>query len=134
MSRNRLHHKQKKDSIVRVNKDKSMLFGKTNKIDDLLVSYIRKKDSVQLLSHVRLFTCLTLHPVHHQLPELAQTQAHQIGGAIEPSQPLLFHFPPAFDFSQHQGLFRESVLHIMAWGQSIGASASASVLPTNIQD
>ena len=47
MSRNWLHHKQWKDSIVRVNKDKSMLFGKTNKIDDLLVSYIRKKDSVQ---------------------------------------------------------------------------------------
>ena len=47
MNRNWLHHKQKKDSIVRVNKDKSMLFGKTNKIDDLLVRYIRKKDSVQ---------------------------------------------------------------------------------------
>ena len=53
MSRNRLHRKQKKDSIVRVNKDKSMLFGKTNKIDDLLVSYIRKKDSVQ-------FSCLVM--------------------------------------------------------------------------
>ena len=44
-------------------------------------------------------------PVHHQLPELAQTHAHRIGDAIQPSHPLLFPFPPALNLSQHQGLF-----------------------------
>ena len=28
-------------------------------------------------------------PVHHQLPELAQTYVHQVGDAIQPSHPLL---------------------------------------------
>ena len=42
--------------------------------------------------------------------------------------PLLL-FPP-FNLSQHQGLFQFST----SGGQSIGVSASASVLPLNIQD
>ena len=28
-------------------------------------------------------------PAHHQLPELAETHVHQVGGAIQPSHPLL---------------------------------------------
>ena len=43
-------------------------------------------------------------PVHHQLPELAQTHGHQVGDAIQPSYPLLSLSPPAFILSQHQGL------------------------------
>ena len=31
-------------------------------------------------------------PVHHQLPELAQTHVHRIGDAIQPSHPLLSPF------------------------------------------
>ena len=45
-------------------------------------------------------------PVHHQLPELAQTHVHQIGDAIQPSHPLLSPSPPASNLSQHQGLFQ----------------------------
>ena len=45
-------------------------------------------------------------PVHHQLPELAQTHAHQVGDAIQPSHPLLSPSPPAFNFSQDQGFFK----------------------------
>ena len=45
-------------------------------------------------------------PVHHQLPELTQTHVHCIGNAIEPSHPLLSPSPPAFNLSQHQGLFQ----------------------------
>ena len=46
-------------------------------------------------------------PVHHQLPEPTQTDVHWVGDAIQPSHPLLSHFPPAFNLSQqHQGLFR----------------------------
>ena len=40
--------------------------------------------------------------------------------------------PFAFSLSQHQGLFNELALHI--GGQRIGTSASALVLPMNIQD
>ena len=45
-------------------------------------------------------------PVHHPLLELAQTHVHRVGDAIEPSHPLLSPSPPAFNLSQHQGLFQ----------------------------
>ena len=45
-------------------------------------------------------------PVHHQLPELAQTHVHWVGDAIQPSHPLSLPSPPAFSLSQHQGLFK----------------------------
>ena len=45
-------------------------------------------------------------PVHHQLLELAQTRVHQVGDAIQPSHPLSSPSPPAFNLSQHQGLFQ----------------------------
>ena len=41
-------------------------------------------------------------PVHHQLPELAQTHVHGVADAIQPSHP---PSPPAFSLSQHQRLF-----------------------------
>ena len=72
-------------------------------------------------------------PVHHQLPELAQTHIHQIGVAIQPSHPLSSPFPPAFNLSQRQSIFPTSHL-FTSGGQSIRASASASVLPMNSQD
>ena len=61
-------------------------------------------------------SCLTLcdpmdcgtpeFPVHHQLLEHAQTQVHQVEDAIQPSCPLPSPSPPAFNLSQHQGLFQ----------------------------
>ena len=36
---------------------------------------------------------------------LTQTQVHRVGDAIQPSHPLLSLSPPAFNLSQHQGLF-----------------------------
>ena len=70
-------------------------------------------------------------PVHHQLPDLTQTHVHWVGYAIQPSHPLSSPSPPVFNLSQHQSLFK--------WvsssrGQSIWVSASASVLPIDIQD
>ena len=44
-------------------------------------------------------------PVHHQLPEFTQTHLHWVGDAIQPSHPLS-PSPPAFNLSQHQGLFK----------------------------
>ena len=43
-------------------------------------------------------------PVHHQIPELAQTHVHPVSDAIQPSHPLLSPPLPAFNLSQHQGL------------------------------
>ena len=54
-------------------------------------------------------------PVHHQLLELAQTHVHRGGDAIQPSHPLSSPSPPAFNLSQHQGLFQwVSSLHQVA--------------------
>ena len=54
-------------------------------------------------------------PVHHQLPELAQTHVHWVSDAIQPSHPLSSPSPPAFNLSQHQSLFKwVSSLHQVA--------------------
>ena len=45
-------------------------------------------------------------PVRQQLPELAQTHVHRVDDAIQPSHPLSSPSPPAFNLSQHQGLFQ----------------------------
>ena len=67
-------------------------------------------------------------PVHHQLPEPAQTHVHRVRDAIQPSHPLLSPSPPAFSLSWNQGLFqRDSPLHQVAkyW------SFSFSINPSN---
>ena len=54
-------------------------------------------------------------PVHHQLPESIQTHVHWVGDTIQPSHPLSSASPPAFNLSQHQGLFKwVSSLHQVA--------------------
>ena len=74
------------------------------------------------------------HPgllVHHQLPELAQTHVHGVGG---PSNHLILCYPLLLWAS----IFPSITVLPVRWlftsgGQSIRASASASVLPMNIQ-
>ena len=69
--------------------------------------------------------------VHHQRPGLTQTHVPRVGDAIQPSHPLSSLYPPAFNLSQHQGLFK--------WVSSsyqeakVLAKASVSVLPISIQ-
>ena len=71
-------------------------------------------------------------PVHHQLPEFTQTHVHWVGDAIQLSHPLSSPSPPAFNLSQHQGLFQwVSSSHQVA---RVGVSASISVLQMNTQD
>ena len=69
--------------------------------------------------------------VHHYLPEFAQTCAHWVSDAIQPSHPTspLLLLPSFFPAS---GSFSMSWL-FSSGGQSIGASASASALSMNIQ-
>ena len=71
-------------------------------------------------------------PVHHQLPEFTQIHVHWVGDAIQPSHPLSSPSPPTPNPSQHQSF---PMSQHFAWGgQSIGVSASASILPMNTQD
>ena len=70
-------------------------------------------------------------PVLHYLPELAQTHVHWVSDAIQPSHPLSSLSPLTLNLSQHQGIFQWVYT---SGGQSFGVSASASVLPMNIQE
>ena len=70
-------------------------------------------------------------PVSHYLLEFAQTHVRSVSDSIWPSCPLSPPSPPALSLSQHQSLFAVSQL-FTSGGQSIEASASASVLPVNI--
>ena len=73
-------------------------------------------------------------PVHHHLSEFPQTHVHWVIGAIQPSDSLSVPSPPAFNLSQHQGLF-QWVRWPKYWiFRCTGVSASASVLPMNIQN
>ena len=75
---------------------------------------VLSKGSVQFSSVTQL--CLTLCDpmdcgtpgflVYHQLPEFTQTHVHRVSDVIQPSHPLSSPSPPAFDLSQHQGLFQ----------------------------
>ena len=93
--------------------------------------------SVQSLSRVWLFVtpkdCSTQgFPVHHQLPEFTQTRPSSqwchptISSSVVLFSSCLQSFPASQSFPISQ-FFPSS-------GQTIGVSASASVLPMNIQD
>ena len=69
-------------------------------------------------------------PVHCLL-ELALTYVHWLGDAIQPSHPVSSPSPPAFNLSQNQSFPMSQFF--ASDGQSIGVSASVSVLPVNIQ-
>ena len=77
---------------------------------------MRSRQSVQSLRRVRLCDPMDGSmpglPVHHQLPELAQTHVRRVGDAIQPSHPL--SSPSlAFTLSRHQGLCHESALRMI---------------------
>ena len=65
-----------------------------------------------LFSHSVVSICdpmnssMTGFPVLYHLQELAETHVLSVGDAIQPSHPLLSPSPPAFNLSQHQGIFQ----------------------------
>ena len=68
-------------------------------------------------------------PVLYYAQEFAQTRVHWVGDAIQPSHPLLSPSPPAFNLSQHQGLFKwVSSSHQVA---KLMLSFSSSISPSN---
>ena len=71
-------------------------------------------------------------PIRHQLPEPAQTHVHQVSDAIQPT--ISSSVSPCSSCLQScpaSGAFPVSQF-FTSGGQSIGVSASASVLPMNI--
>ena len=97
-----------------------------------IISDMQKKFS-SVLSHIWLFATYMDgstpgFPVHHQLPELAPTQVHHptISSSVIPFSSCLQFFPASRSFPMSQ--------FFASGGQSIEASASAAVLPMNIQD
>ena len=90
----------------------------------IIVGYLNIPISIKNISvqfHSIIQSCLTLcdpmnHstpglPIHHQLPESTQTHVHRVGDAIQLSHPLLSPSPPAFNLSQHQGLFNRQKIN-----------------------
>ena len=67
-------------------------------------------------------------PVHHQLLEFTQTHVHRVGDAIQPSHPLSYPSPSAFNLSQHQVFSNESALR-MRWPKDW--SFSFHISPSN---
>ena len=122
-------------------------FLRQPEIIHLMTQGIQSAPGQSLFSDDELFSsvaqsCLTLCdamsrstpglPVHHHLREFTQTQVHRVGDAIQPSHPLssipfscLQSFPASGSFQISQ--------FFTSRGQSIGVSASASILPMNTQ-
>ena len=79
---------------------------------------LRQFSPVQSLSRVQLFAtpwtvaCQASRPsptpgvYSNSCLESTQTHVHRVGDAIQPSHPLSSPSPPAFNPSQHQGLFQ----------------------------
>ena len=73
---------------------------------------INRESSVQFSSQSCLNLCDPMDcstpglPVHHQLQEFTQTYVHWVSDAIQPSHPFSSTTLPAFNLSQHQGLFK----------------------------
>ena len=72
-------------------------------------------------------------PVHHQLPELTQTHVHRVGAANPTISFSVVPFSSCPQSFSALGSFLMSQL-FASGGQSTGVSASASILPVNIQD
>ena len=66
--------------------------------------------------------------VLHSLLEIAQTYVHWVSDAIQPSHPLSSPSPPAFNFSQNQGLFQWLRL-LIRWPKY--SSFSFNISPSN---
>ena len=104
----------------------------------LLKSHQIRPDQIRSVAQSCLTLCDPMNcsmpglPIHHHLPEFTHTHIHQFSDAIQPSHPLSSPSPPAFNPSQHQGLFQwVNSSHEVA--KVLEFSASASILPMNTQ-
>ena len=68
-------------------------------------------------------------PVHHQLPESAQTHVHRVSEAVQLSHPLSSPSPPAFDFFPGIRIFSSESVLLIRWPKDW--SFSFSISPSN---
>jgi len=100
--------------------------------------YLKLTQLSDQFSHSVVSDSLQPHelPVHHQLPELAQIHVHRVMDMTQCHPTISSSIIPYSSYLQSllaSGSFPMSQF-FASGGQSIGASASASVLPMNIQD
>ena len=100
-------------------------------LKNYLYYHILIKVVVQWLSHVWLFV-MPDFSILYCLPDFGQTHVHWVNDAIQPSHPLFPPFSSCFQSFPASGSFPINRL-FTSDGQIIGTSASASVLPMNIQ-
>ena len=86
-----------------------------------MISLLSNSVQFRSVTQLRLTLCNLMDckmpglPIQHQLLEFTQTHVHWVGDVIQPSHPLPSPSPPAFNLSQHQGLFQGvSSLHQVA--------------------
>ena len=113
-------HRKEYDSVLKMKENMSQATTYMN-LEDIMLSEISQSQKVKhyIITLIQFSwltqACLTLFdpmdcntpglPVHHQLPEFAQTHVHWVSDAIQPSH-LLSSPPLSFSLSQHQGLFQ----------------------------
>ena len=96
-----------------------------------LFSSVRSFQSCPCLCNA-MYCSMPGFPIRHQLLELTQAHVHRLGDATQPSHPV-FPFSSCLQSFLTSGSFLMS--QFFPWGgQTIGASASASILPVNIRD
>ena len=72
-------------------------------------------------------------PVHHQLPELAQTHVHRVGDTIQTISSSIIPLSSCLQSYPESGSI-PMIQFVASGGQSVEVSASTSVLPMNTQD
>ena len=99
----------------------------------------RKNEEAVQFSHSVMSDLLQPHGLQHSslicpspTPGACSTHVHWVNDAIQPSHPLSPSAPPSFNLSSVKVFSRSQ--SFAPGNQSIGVSASASVLPMNIQD
>ena len=95
----------------------------------LISSHINRIVSLHLCD---MDSCMLDFPVYHQLPKLIPTHVHWVNDAIHPSHPAI-PFSSCLQSFLASGSFPVSQ-SFTSGSQNIGVSASAPVLPMNIQD
>ena len=87
--------------IIELGSQLCKLCDKTHHTEEFIM--VTQFGSVQLVAQSCLALCDFMacstpdFPVHHHLPELAQSHVHPVGSAIQPSHPLTSPSPPVFN-------------------------------------